>query len=53
MKSEQEVKKQLKIAEKELRDTRKRFVEHDNIDDMHAIDTLQAEIDALKWVLGK
>jgi hypothetical protein len=53
MKAEKEIKAQLKLAEKELREVRQRFQRYDNIEDMHAIPVVEQEIETLKWVLSK
>lgn len=52
MKTSEEIEKKLRQTEKELRTTRARFKAHDNYEDMQAIETLLAEVSALRWVLG-
>lgn len=51
MRTQQQITKRLKQAEKELKDTRKRFELHDNSEDMDATPVVEAEIALLKWVL--
>ena len=53
MKSEKEIKTQLKIAKKELREVRKRFEKYDNHDDMDLIPVVEQEIKTLGWILGE
>lgn len=51
MKTEKEVKKQLKLAQNNLRNSRKQFEKYDNIDDMDAITIYEEEVRVLEWVL--
>ena len=52
MKTETEVKQLLKITEKTLKVTRKRFEKYDNYEDMDLCDALEAQIEILKVVLS-
>ena len=51
MKTEKEIKAQLKVAKKELRKVQARFEEYDNHDDMDNIPIVNEKIKTLEWVL--
>jgi len=51
MRIEKEIKMRLKAEERGRRETHKRFLKYDNVDDMHALDEYDATIAALQWVL--
>jgi hypothetical protein len=56
MKTEKEIKVQLKLAKKNLSKTQKQFEKydnHDNHEDMDAILVFEQEVKTLEWVLGK
>lgn len=51
MKTKAKIQKRLEAAEKKLHETRARFEEDDNYDDMDLIPIFEEEINILKWVL--
>lgn len=51
MKTEEQVKAQLKKTRTELTKIRRRFEQHDNHEDMELIETTKAEILVLEWVI--
>jgi hypothetical protein len=53
MKTEKEIRKNLRSAEKELKETRKRFEKYDNHDDLELIPVQEEAVNILKWVLGE
>ena len=53
MRTIKEVKKQLRIAEVNLRTTRAQFEKYDNHHDMELIPVYEQEVKTLKWVLNE
>jgi len=53
MKTENDVKKKLKIAEVNLRQVTEEFEKYDNPEDMESMMRLEREIKTLDWVLDR
>ncbi len=53
MKTEKEIKAQLKLAKKNLSRTKKQFEKYDNHDDMDDIPIFRQEVETLEWVLSQ
>lgn len=51
MKTKKEVQNRLKERKEMLKETNERFDEYDNHDDLDLLRELEAEVDALNWVL--
>lgn len=51
MKTEKQVKEELAVAKKRLKQVQAQFDEYDNHDDMDELERIRAEITTLVWVL--
>jgi len=51
MKTEVEIKKELKTAKADLKKSEKQFAKYDNTDDMEEVARLQEKVSTLEWIV--